>query len=423
MKAVILAAGQSSRFKPVSDNRHKGLTEVLGKPIVEHTVKELDELGIDDVVIVQGPERRFEESLDIEADFVVQENPEGMGHALRQAEHLLDDRFLVLNPYHATASHIIEDLIEKSEEEGTELAFVSRETENPEDYGVLHVEDGKAVGVTEKPDKGEAPSNQRIVGMYLLNTDIFEHMDDVETWEYQFEDALDRQASESPGSILFIDEETVSIKYPWNLFEFLEAMMEERGESISRDADIAESAKIEGDVIVEEGARIFENAVIRGPAYIGREAVVGNNALVRDHVALEREATVGTNSEVKNSVFLPGSSLHSGYIGDSIVGENTSIGAETVTANRKFREDGERPDIESNLIEKDYSQNSGRTSLGAFIGDNVDIGVNVSLMPGVQIGSDAKVGPGTVVHDNVKQGETVYVKQEQIRKEEGDREK
>lgn len=423
MKAVILAAGQSSRFKPVSDNRHKGLTEVLGKPIVEHTVKELDELGIDDVVIVQGPERRFEDSLDIEADFVVQENPEGMGHALRQAEHLLDDRFLVLNPYHATASHIIEDLIEKSEEEGTELAFVSRETENPEDYGVLHVEDGKAVGVTEKPDKGEAPSNQRIVGLYLLNTDIFEHMDDVETWEYQFEDALDRQASESPGSILFIDEETVSIKYPWNLFEFLEAMMEERGESISEKADIAESAKIEGDVIVEEGARIFENAVIRGPAYIGREAVVGNNALVRDHVALEREATVGTNSEVKNSVFLPGSSLHSGYIGDSIVGENTSIGAETVTANRKFREDGERPDIESNLIEKDYSQNSGRTSLGAFIGDNVDIGVNVSLMPGVQIGSDAKVGPGTVVHDNVKQGETVYVKQDQIRKEEGDREK
>lgn len=423
MKAVILAAGQSSRFKPVSDNRHKGLTEVLGKPIIEHTIEELERIGIEDVVVVQGPDRKFEKSLDVEAEFVVQESPEGMAHALRQAEHLLDNRFLVLNPYHATASHVIEDLIEKSEEEGTELAFVSKETENPEDYGVLHVEDGKAVGVTEKPDKGEAPSNQRIVGMYLLNTDIFDHMEDVETWEYQFEDALDQQTSESPGSILFIDEETVSIKYPWNLFEFLEEMMENRGENISSDADIADSAKIEGDVIVEDSAKIFENAVIRGPAYIGEDAVVGNNALVRDHVAIERAATVGTNSEVKNSVFLPESSLHSGYIGDSIIGENTRIGAETVTANRKFREDNKRPEIDSDLIAKDYSQSSGRTSLGAIIGDNVDIGVNVSLMPGVQIGSGAKIGPGTVVHENVGQGETVYVKQEQVRKEEGDREK
>jgi bifunctional UDP-N-acetylglucosamine pyrophosphorylase/glucosamine-1-phosphate N-acetyltransferase len=54
--------------------------------------------------------------------------------------------------------------------------------------------------------------------------------------------------------------------------------------------------------------------------------------------------------------------------------------------------------------------------MGAVIGENVDIGVNVSLMPGVQIGSDAKIGPGTVVHENVEHGETVFVKQEQIRK-------
>jgi N-acetylglucosamine-1-phosphate uridyltransferase (contains nucleotidyltransferase and I-patch acetyltransferase domains) len=55
--------------------------------------------------------------------------------------------------------------------------------------------------------------------------------------------------------------------------------------------------------------------------------------------------------------------------------------------------------------------------MGAIIGDNVDIGVNVSLMPGVQIGSDAKIGPGTVIHENVKQGETVYVDQEQVKKD------
>ena len=416
MKAVILAAGSSSRFQPLSDNRHKGLTEVLGRPIIEHTIEELERLGIEDVIVVQGPDRKFENDIDSDADFVVQDEPRGMGHALRQAQHLLDEKFLVLNPYHATSSHIVEELIEKSRKEGSDLGFVSRETDRPEDYGILDIENGKATGVTEKPEPDEAPSNHRIVGMYLLDPEFFDHLDEVEEWEYQFEDALDRQASKNPGTVIFIEEETVSIKYPWNLFEFVEELMEDRGENISSEASIADSATISGDVIIEEGAKIYENATINGPAYIGKNATVGNNTLIRDHTALEREVTVGANTEIKNSVFLPNSSIHSEYFGDSIVGHDTKIGAGTITANRRFREDGERPTIESDLLEKDYSQESGRSFLGAFIGDNVDIGVNVSIMPGVQIGSDSRIGPGTIVRENVDHGETVYVEQKQVKK-------
>jgi bifunctional UDP-N-acetylglucosamine pyrophosphorylase/glucosamine-1-phosphate N-acetyltransferase len=130
---------------------------------------------------------------------------------------------------------------------------------------------------------------------------------------------------------------------------------------------------------------------------------------------------VGTNSEVKKSIFQPNSSLHSGYVGNSIVGRNTKIGAETVTANRGLRKDDERPEIESELIGKDHIKNTGRTFMGAVIGDNVDIGINVSLMPGIQIGSNAKVGPGTVLNENVENGETVYVEQELKRKQKEDK--
>ncbi len=419
MKAVILAAGQSSRFKPLSDNRHKGLTEVLGKPIIEHTIEELRNAGVDEVIIVQGPDKEIEKELGNSADhYVVQEEPRGMGNALRQAEDLLDEKFLVLTPYRANADQFFKPMIEKAEKEDSDIVFVSTPTQEPEKYGILELdEDGKAVDMVEKPDPEEAPSNHKIVGMYLLDESFFGYLDDVETWEYQYEDALSEQMSEEPASVLKIEEETNSIKYPWDLFSVVEELMEERDQNISEDASIAESAKIEGNVIVEDGARIFENAVIRGPAYIGENAVVGNNALVRDHVAIEKDVTIGTNSEVKNSVFQTGSSLHSGYIGDSIIGKYTKIGAETVTANRGFRENGERPHIESDLIGKDYGKNTGRKFMGAVIGDNVDIGVNVSLMPGIQIGSDAKIGPGTVVHENVEQGETVYVDQEQVKKD------
>lgn len=419
MKAVILAAGESSRFKPLSDNRHKGLTEVFGKPIIEHTIDELRNAGVDEVIVVQGPDREIEEELGDEVDhFVVQEEPKGMGNALRQAQDLLDEKFLVLTPYRANAAQFFEPMIEKAEQEDSDIVFVSTPTEEPGKYGILELDkEGKAVDMVEKPEPEEAPSNHKVVGMYLLDESFFDYLDDVETWEYQYEDALSEQMSGEPASVLKIEEETNSIKYPWDLFSVIEELMEERGQNISEEASIADSAKIEGDVIIEDGAKVFENAVVRGPVYIGENAVIGNNALIRDHVAIEKDVTIGTNSEVKNSVFQACSSLHSGYIGDSIVGKDTKIGAETVTANRGFRESSRRPEIKSDLIGKDYRKNTGRKFMGAVIGDNVDIGVNVSLMPGVQIGSDAKVGPGTVVHENVENGETVYVDQKQVRKE------
>jgi NDP-sugar pyrophosphorylase family protein len=268
----------------------------------------------------------------------------------------------------------------------------------------------------EKPSEEEAPSEMKAVGMYLLSEDFFEYLGKVDTWEYQFEDALSLQMEEKPASVLEIEEETNSIKHPWDLFRVAEELMEDMDRKISGEADIASSAEIKGDVIVEESAKIYENAVVKGPAYIGRNAVVGNNAVIRQNTCLEEGAVAGANLEAKNSIFQPESSMHSGFIGDSVIGRNSSIGAGTVVANRNFREEGERPEIESSLIGKDYSRETGRTYIGAVIGENVDIGVNVSLMPGVQIGSDAKIGPGTVVHENVKKGEKVYVKQEQERK-------
>ncbi len=419
MKAVILAAGQSSRFKPLSDKRHKGLTEIKGKHLIEHTIDELRKADIDEIVIVQGPEREIEEALADKADkFVVQEEPEGMGHALRQAENHLDEKFLVLTPYRAKASKFFEPMIEKNEEEDSETVFVSTPTDTPEKYGILELdEEGFATDLVEKPEPEEAPSNRKVVGMYLLSDDIFDYMDEVETWERQFEDALALQMEETKASVLHIDEETNSIKYPWDLFSVVEELMEDvDGQKISENAEIAESAEIKGDVIIRAGAKIMENAVIKGPAYIGEEAFIGNNSLVRDHTVIEKGSVVGANAEVKSTVFQPESSMHSGFIGDSIVGRNARIGAGTVVANRKFRNKDERPEIESSLIAKDYTKNTKRTYFGSIIGENVEIGINCSIMPGIQIGSDARIGPGTIVDKNIAQGKTFYMDQSTVTK-------
>ncbi|MFB6190788.1 MAG: bifunctional sugar-1-phosphate nucleotidylyltransferase/acetyltransferase [Candidatus Nanohaloarchaea archaeon] len=417
MKAVILAAGESSRFRPLSDNRHKALTEILGKPLIEHTVDELEDAGVDEIIVVQGPERRIEEELDRGLEYVVQQEPEGMGHALEQAREDLEGRFLVLTPYRARASQFFRPMMDKAEKEDAKTVFVSTPTDEPEKYGVLELDEGGyATDIVEKPEPGEAPSDMKVVGMYLLSESFFDYLDEIEKWEYQFEDALSLQMQDRSASVLKIEEETNSIKYPWDLFSVMEELMEGMERDISPDAEIADTAEIKGDVVVEEGAKIHENAVVKGPAYIGKGATVGNNAVVRDHVSLEENATVGANSEVKKAIFQPGSSMHSGFVGDSVIGRESKLGAGTIVANRQFRDDGERPEIRSDLISKDYVKETGRDYLGAFIGENVDIGVNVSLMPGVQVASGATIGPGTVVRKNVERDETVYVDQDVVRR-------
>jgi bifunctional UDP-N-acetylglucosamine pyrophosphorylase/glucosamine-1-phosphate N-acetyltransferase len=398
MKAVILAAGESSRFKPLSDKRHKALTHVLGKPIIQHTVEELNDAGIDETIVVQCPERKIGEEVGADR-FVVQEEPKGMADALKQAEEFLDQKFLVLTPYRSQISKLLKPVMQRSEE--SETVLVSSYTDQPEKYGILDLEDGEAVDIVEKPSE-DPPSDRKVVGMYLLSPDFFDHMEEVETWEYQYEDALSRQLQDSPAPVVEAGKETNSIKHPWDLFDVMEELLGRSQRKISEEAEIADSAQLKGKVIVEGGAKIFENAVVKGPAYIGRNAVVGNNALVRENSCVEDDATVGANCEVKNSSFQPGSSMHSGFIGDSVVGRNSSIGAGTIVANRRFREEGERPEISSKLIAKDRKEETGRTYLGCFIGEDVDIGVNCSIMPGVQIGSDSRIEPGEVVKQNVE---------------------
>ncbi len=414
MKAVILAAGESSRFRPLSDNRHKALIAALGVPVIQHTIDELREAGVDEVIVVQGPDRHIEEALGGEADtYVVQEQPKGMGDALRQARQHLDGRFLVLTPYRARTSQFFRPMMEKAEEEDSGTVLVSTPTDEPEKYGILEIDDdGYARDLIEKPDPGEAPSDRKVVGMYLLSERFFDYLDSVEEWEYQFEDALSEQMMDEKAPVLMVEEETNSLKYPWDLFRVVEELLGDMEPEVSQEAEIAGSAELKGSVMVKEGVRIHENAVVKGPAYIGENTTIGNNAIVRDHSVIEQGCIIGANAEVTRSVFQPGSSMHSGFVGDSIVGRDASIGAGTVVANRGFKRDGERPEIDVLPLEKEEEVGTGRTRLGAVIGDDVQIGINCSLMPGVQIGSDARIGPGTVVMENVDRGETVYAEQD-----------
>ena len=171
MQVVLLAAGESSRFWPLCEGKHKSLIKIMGKPLIQYTVENLKSMGLNDIIIVQDPKRQVERELkDLKGfKFVVQEEPKGMAHALLCAKDLIKDKFILLSPYHFEVERIVPNLLSLHKKTNAPVALLGKETSTPWLYGILDVQDGVAKGIIEKPKPGEEPSNIKVISTYLLS--------------------------------------------------------------------------------------------------------------------------------------------------------------------------------------------------------------------------------------------------------------
>ncbi len=401
MQAVILAAGESSRFWPLAEGKHKSLFALLGHPIIAHTIEALKRAGITEMVIVQASTRVIASQLGdgarlgVKISYIEQPEPRGMGDALVRAESLLRDSFFVVNPQHVTVDELVPKMLALAP--GADAVLVGCETDRPKEYGIVKLEKDRALDLIEKPAPGSEPSRTRLVGVYLLTKRFFELYCRVPEHPYAFEDALKLLMREGTVRVLKISEEPPTLKYPWDLFPLAQLLM---GQNITKpkiapSAQIHPSAIIEGPVWIGENVKIFEHAVVKGPCYIGDHCVIGTGSLVREYSNLEAHTLIGAHAEVARSIFQKGCSTHSGYFGDSIFDEAVKIGAGTVTANVRNDRGFIRPWVKGARVE------TGLKKLGAIVGRETHIGICAMLMPGVLIGPRCEIGPGSLVCKNL----------------------
>lgn len=399
--ALILAGGKSSRLEPYAYlNQHKAMLSLLGRPILAYVIAELKKAGLKDLVIVVNSANTDIESYfqngaawGVNIKYVIQKEPLGMGKAVLAAQTHLTRPFFVLNPNHINAAPFLSSMMEAGQPP-FEGVLLGREDQTPWRYGVLKLKKDQIIGIVEKPAPGTEPSKTRLVGMYLLSPTFVEILRGTSLAEDQFERALAQYVKKARIRLMLTEQPTYSIKHPWDLFTLAAALFS-KAPQISPKSHIHKTAHLEGAVTVEEGAQIHAFAVIKGPAYIGKNAVVGSHALVRDGAVLEAGAMVGAHAEVARSIIMENSHMHSGYIGDSIIGRNTSIGAGFITANRRL----DRGEISIN--NKSEKVKTGRTRFGVLMGHDVKVGIHAGTMPGVVVGSGATIGPGTIVFEDV----------------------
>ena len=200
MQAVVLAAGEGTRLRSLTEEKPKALVEVAGQPILTHCLDKLVELGADDLYIVVGYKKEAiithygDEYASVPITYCHQREPLGLAHALLTVEEHVDGPFMLLlgdNVFEANLG----DVVERQREERADAAFLVEEVPHEEAsrYGVCDTNDyGEITAVVEKPE--DPPTNLVMTGFYTFSPAIFHACHLVQPsdrGEYELSDAVD----------------------------------------------------------------------------------------------------------------------------------------------------------------------------------------------------------------------------------------
>jgi len=159
------------------------------------------------------------------------------------------------------------------------------------------------------------------------------------------------------------------------------------------------------NIYIGEGTLLESNTIIKSPAIIGNNCQIRHTAYLRGNVIMGNESVAGHSTEVKNAVFMNNACAgHFAYIGDSILGNHTNLGAGTKLANLQFRSPEEKKsgNIRSIVIKCNQQIfETGLQKFGSVLGDFVETGCNSVIAPGVLLGKKSWVYPGSFVKKGV----------------------
>ena len=173
-------------------------------------------------------------------------------------------------------------------------------------------------------------------------------------------------------------------EYPWEAIPEIKNFILE----IGRELDKQEYEEIKENVWIHKSTSVDENVVIIGPAIIGKESQIRHCAYIRENVIIGEGCTIGNSCEIKNSIIFDNSQVpHFNYVGDSLMGYRSHMGAGSIVSNLK----SDKSNITVRNVDEKIDTNLRK--FGAIIGDGVEIGCNSVLNPGTIVGRNSNVYP------------------------------
>ena len=182
------------------------------------------------------------------------------------------------------------------------------------------------------------------------------------------------------------------VTYPWEVLPKISAFILELGKTLSEE----EYDKVGEDVWIAKSAKVFESAYIHGPAIIGKNAEVRHCAFIRGNAIVGEGAVVGNSTELKNVILFNNVQVpHYNYVGDSVLGYKSHMGAGSITSNVKSDKTLVTVSINGEKVETNLKK------FGAVLGDYVEVGCNSVLNPGTVVGAHSNIYPLSMVRGYV----------------------
>jgi bifunctional UDP-N-acetylglucosamine pyrophosphorylase / glucosamine-1-phosphate N-acetyltransferase len=442
--AIVLAAGQGKRMK---SKLYKVLHPVCGKPMVGHVLDTIREASFERAVVIVGHGAEAVQSyVGDGAEFVLQAEQLGTGHAVRQAAGILGQEdgttIVVCGDTPLVTAGTIEAMLALHESTGAAATVLTAALPDPTGYGrVIRGENGAVSHIVEHKDcsQEELRVNEINTGTYCFdNKKLFEALAQVKNDNAQGEyyltdvigilqsggDTVQAYCTSDPAEAIGVNDRVALAEAEGFMRSRIIRQHLLQGVTFIDPAAayIEAGVKIGADTIVYPGTVLRGNTVIGADCIIGPQAditdtVIGDGVTIKHSVLQEAivsdECSVGPYAnlrpgsvlgkgckigdfvELKNAVLGEGSKVsHLSYIGDAVVGKDVNIGCGAITVNY-----------------------DGYNKFKTEIGDNAFIGSNSNLIAPVRIGEGAYIVAGSTITHDVDANDLAIARERQVNKE------
>jgi mannose-1-phosphate guanylyltransferase/phosphomannomutase len=373
VKAVVMAGGEGTRLRPLTSNQPKPMVPIVGKPCMEHILELLKQHGFDEVVVTvafmpQSIRSYFGDgdALGLEIEYSVEESPLGTAGSVRLASGVLDEPFLVISG-DALCDVDLSEIVRTHQEKSAAVTIGLKSVDNPLEFGIVVTdEEGRIERFLEKPSWGQVFSDTINTGIYVLDPEVLTHVPSDRPYDFSKElfPLLLEMGRPLYGHVFDGYWQDVG-----DLDQYRQANFDALDENVRLNIP---GIRLRGNVWLGEGVEVDDLASIEGPAFVG------------NYCRIAPDATVGAYSVLSASVTL----LERARTERSVIDASTHIGRSARVEGAIL---GRNCDVRAHVHVQE----------GAAIGDEVTLGAQSAVFPGVRIYPYKEVETGAQIHESL----------------------
>jgi mannose-1-phosphate guanylyltransferase / phosphomannomutase len=373
VRAFVMAGGEGTRLRPLTSNQPKPMVPIVGKPCMEHILELLKRHGFDDVIVTvaflpQAIRSYFGdgESLGLQIEYSVEESPLGTAGSVRLASGRLDDSVIVISG-DALCDLDLGQLVAFHREREAAVTIGLKSVENPLEFGIVVTdEDGRVERFLEKPSWGQVFSDTINTGIYVLEPEVLRHVPTDRPYDFSKElfPLLLEMGRPLYGKVCDGYWQDIG-----NLDQFRQANFD----ALDGQVDLSiPGIRLRGNLWIGEGVEIDDLEDVEGPAFVGNYCRISPHASIGPYSVLSAGVTLRERARTVRSVVDAGTHIGRGALVEgAVVGRGCDVRAHV------------------------------RIQEGAAIGDEVVLGAQSMVLPGVRIYPYKEVETGAHIHESL----------------------